>query len=185
MFTICMLSFGYGFCAKGEQRGSSKVCPFLPSRTVTSPMLLVPFGVPGCWLLIYSYPLAEWGLLEAGENCCSLSESESHSLCPTPCDPMDYTVHRILQARILEWVTYPFSGDLPDPGIKPGSPALQVDFLPTELSGKPFSLQGYLFYYYNSSTNMFGSGKNACLTHQMQAEIANDFLECGSWNKYL
>ena len=29
-------------------------------------------------------------------------------LCPTVCDPMDYTVHRILQARILEWVTFPF-----------------------------------------------------------------------------
>ena len=27
--------------------------------------------------------------------------------------------------------------DLPDPGIKPGSPALQADSLPTELSGKP------------------------------------------------
>ena len=27
--------------------------------------------------------------------------------------------------------------DLPDLGIKPGSPALQVDSLPTELSGKP------------------------------------------------
>ena len=87
--------------------------------------------------------------------------------------------------RIPESVAYSSPTDLPDPGIKPGSPALQVDFLPTELSGKPFSLQGYLFYYYNSSTNMFGSGKNACLTHQMQAEIANDFLECGSWNKYL
>ena len=29
--------------------------------------------------------------------------------CPTPCDPMDYTVHGILQARILEWVAFPFS----------------------------------------------------------------------------
>ena len=29
--------------------------------------------------------------------------------CPTLCDPMDYTVHGILQARILEWVTFPFS----------------------------------------------------------------------------
>ena len=28
---------------------------------------------------------------------------------PTLCDPMDCTVHRILQARILEWVTFPFS----------------------------------------------------------------------------
>ena len=30
-------------------------------------------------------------------------------LCSTFCDPMDYTVHRILQARILEWVAFPFS----------------------------------------------------------------------------
>ena len=29
--------------------------------------------------------------------------------CPTHCDSMDYTVHRILQARILEWVAFPFS----------------------------------------------------------------------------
>ena len=30
-------------------------------------------------------------------------------LCPTLCDPMDYTGHGILQARILEWVAFPFS----------------------------------------------------------------------------
>ena len=29
--------------------------------------------------------------------------------CPTLCDPMDYTVHGGLQARILEWVAFPFS----------------------------------------------------------------------------
>ena len=29
--------------------------------------------------------------------------------CPTLCDPMDYTVHAILQARIREWVGFPFS----------------------------------------------------------------------------
>ena len=27
--------------------------------------------------------------------------------CPALCDPMDYTVHGILQARILEWVAFP------------------------------------------------------------------------------
>ena len=32
---------------------------------------------------------------------------------------------------------YPSSGDLPNPGIKPRSPSLQVDSWPTELSGKP------------------------------------------------
>ena len=29
--------------------------------------------------------------------------------CPTLCDPMDYRAHGILQARILEWVAFPFS----------------------------------------------------------------------------
>ena len=50
---------------------------------------------------------------------------------------MNYTVHGILQARILEWVAYPSPVDRPDPGIELGSPALQADSLPTELSGKP------------------------------------------------
>ena len=56
--------------------------------------------------------------------------------CPTLFDPMDYTVYGILQARILEWVAIPFSRDLPDPAIKHGSPAWQVDSLPAELSRK-------------------------------------------------
>ena len=29
--------------------------------------------------------------------------------CLTLCDPIDYTVHEILQARTLEWVAFPFS----------------------------------------------------------------------------
>ena len=37
------------------------------------------------------------------------------------------------------WGGQPFSspGDLPDPGIKPGSPALQADSFPSEPPGKP------------------------------------------------
>ena len=35
---------------------------------------------------------------------------------------MDYTVYRILQARILEWVAFPFPGDLPNLGSNPGLP---------------------------------------------------------------
>ena len=30
-------------------------------------------------------------------------------LCPTLHDPMNYTVHGILQATTLEWVAFPFS----------------------------------------------------------------------------
>ena len=52
--------------------------------------------------------------------------------CPTVCDPMDYIVHGILQARILEWVAFLFSRE-GDPGIKLVFPAFQVDSLPTEL----------------------------------------------------
>ena len=34
---------------------------------------------------------------------------EVAQLCLTICDPMGYAVHGILQARILEWVAFPFS----------------------------------------------------------------------------
>ena len=52
--------------------------------------------------------------------------------CPVLCNPMDYTVHGILQARILSWVPFPSPGDLPNPGIKPRSPTLQADSLSVE-----------------------------------------------------
>ena len=58
-------------------------------------------------------------------------------LCPALYNPMDYTVHGILQARILEWVPCPSPGDLPNPGITPRSPTLQVYSLPAEPPGKP------------------------------------------------
>ena len=51
---------------------------------------------------------------------------------PTVFDPMDYTVNGFHQARILEWVAFSSPGDLPNPGIKPRSPTLQVDSLPSE-----------------------------------------------------
>ena len=45
--------------------------------------------------------------------------------------PVDYTTHGMLQARILEWVAVSFSRG----SSQPRSPTLQVDSLPTELSG--------------------------------------------------
>ena len=44
----------------------------------------------------------------------------------------------ILQARILEWVAMPSSGDLPNPGIEPRSPTLQADSLLSEPPGRPY-----------------------------------------------
>ena len=63
----------------------------------------------------------------------SESESESHSVLSNSLRPMDYTVHGILQARILEWVTFPFSRG----SSQPRFPTLQVDSLPAETQGKP------------------------------------------------
>ena len=42
-----------------------------------------------------------------------------------------------LQARIWSAVPWPPPGDLPNPGIEPRSPALQVDSLPSEPPEKP------------------------------------------------
>ena len=59
-------------------------------------------------------------------------------LCPTLCDPMDCS-----PPSSCPWdfqgkdtgvgLPFPSPGDLPDPGIKPRSPALQADSLPSEL----------------------------------------------------
>ena len=43
----------------------------------------------------------------------------------------------ILQATIVEWLPCPPPGDLPNPGIEPRSPTLQVDSLLCEPAGKP------------------------------------------------
>ena len=62
--------------------------------------------------------------------------------CPTLCDPTDCSlpgspVHEILQARILEWVVFPSTGDLSNPGINSMSPALLADSLPLSHQGSP------------------------------------------------
>ena len=76
---------------------------------------------------------------------------------PTVCDPVDYTVHGILQTRILEWAAFPFSKDLPNQGSNPGllhcrrilyqlshkgNPRILEFFLPGE-SHEQRSLVGY------------------------------------------
>ena len=56
---------------------------------------------------------------------------------PISCSLPGSSIRRILQARILERVTFRSPGDLLNPGIKPRSPALQADSLPSEPAGKP------------------------------------------------
>ena len=65
--------------------------------------------------------------------------------CPTLCYSTDYTVHGILQARMLEWVAFPFSRDLPNPGIKPRAPAWQAILYQLSHKGSPRILEGVAY----------------------------------------
>ena len=74
----------------------------------------------------------------------SLKKVKVAQSCPTLCDPIDYTVRGVLQARILEWVAFPFSRGSSQPRMEPRSPALQEDSLPAEPQGGPLSLRSFI-----------------------------------------
>ena len=54
-------------------------------------------------LLYLLWDITEWFSIHIESSEVTVAQS-----CLTLCDPMDYTVHGILQARILEWVAFPF-----------------------------------------------------------------------------
>ena len=57
--------------------------------------------------------------------------------CLTLCNPIDYTLQGILQARILEWVAYPFSRGCSQPRNRTWASCIADGFFTAELSGKP------------------------------------------------
>ena len=62
----------------------------------------------------------------------------SDSFCnPIGYSPPGFSVHRVFQARILEWLPFPPPGDLPRSGIKPESPASAGRVLTTKPPEKP------------------------------------------------
>ena len=70
------------------------------------------------------------------------SKGGSCSVCLTLCDPMDCSppgssVHGFSRQEYWKGQPFPSPRDLPNPGIEPRSPALQVDSLPSEPQGKP------------------------------------------------
>ena len=77
-------------------------------REVGTDYLRLPVGNSLLWWHLVAFPgespQAE-GYIGATWSCL---ESEV-KVCPTLCNPMDYPVHGILQARILKWVAFPFS----------------------------------------------------------------------------
>ena len=72
---------------------------------------------------------------------CLVAQSRPTLSDPRDCSPPGSSVLGILQARILEWVAIPPPGNLPNPGVKPRSPTLQADSLPSEPPGKPYILE--------------------------------------------
>ena len=65
---------------------------------------------------------------------------------PMDCSPPSSSVCGIFHARILEWGNHSLlQGNLPNPGIKPTSPALQVDSLSSEPPGKPIRISVYVY----------------------------------------
>ena len=61
--------------------------------------------------------------------------------CLTLCDPMDYSlpgssVHVFSRQEYWSGLPFPSPGDLPNPGIEPGFPALQADSFLSESPGK-------------------------------------------------
>ena len=68
------------------------------------------------------------------------------------CDPCSVAFHAgqsMEFSRQEYWggLPFPSPGDLPNPGIKPRSPTLQVDALPSEPPGKPSTLCNYPYFH--------------------------------------
>ena len=73
-------------------------------------------------------------------------------------NPPGSSVHRIFQARILEWVAGSFLGaDLPDPGIEAMSPALHVYSLPLSHQARLTEKDAWSYLALNQSKGNFGS----------------------------
>ena len=92
------------------------------------------------WLITILYDLFQYHIKSCSKIVVFIEWSEWVKVtqwCSTLGDPMDYTIHGILQARILEWVAFPFSRAPSQPWDLPRSPALQVDSLPAEPLRKP------------------------------------------------
>ena len=71
-----------------------------------------------CFSIIYIFKLEDFRLYSPFMACLNMKVTQ---LCLTLCDPMNYRVHWILQARILEWVAFSHSkGIFQTQGLNPG-----------------------------------------------------------------
>ena len=92
---------------------------------------------------------------------------------------MNYPVHGILQARILEWVAIPSPGDLPNLGIKPRSPTLEADSLPAEPPEKPLRI----YFFHSNPMRQIWSSLPYYTTGNFKFCFFCGFFWCGSFLK--
>ena len=93
-------------------------------------------GVGVGWVVFFFNFLISATFLEFFSLCSSFSRAQ---LFVTPWTAAHHAPLSMRFSRQGYWSELPFPspGDLPNPGIKPRSSALQADSLPTELQGKP------------------------------------------------
>ena len=89
-------------------------------------------------------------------GCCWRMQVKIAQSCLTLCDPVDCGPPGplFMECPRQEYgnvLPFPSAGDLPNPGIKPGSPALQADSLPTELLQSPLQFSR-CFLLFNKAT---------------------------------
>ena len=124
----------------------AKVFPLVASALSLGSPSHLSIIIPMSTLLIRKHAVNECILiclliLVLSESKWKWSEVKVAQSCPILCDPMDYMVYGILQARILEWVAVPFARGSSNWGMEPRSPAAQAGSSPAELPGKPTSPQ--------------------------------------------
>ena len=96
-------------------------------------------------------------------------------LCPTLCEPMNYTVHGILQARMLEWVAVAFSRGSSQPRDWTQVPCIAGGFFTSEPPGKPKSLSMIV-----SRNQICNSAKRRGIGSR-----SYEFISCFLCSKYL
>ena len=83
--------------------------------------------------------------------------------CPTLCDLMDYTVHGILQARILEWVTSLLQGIVPIQGSNPALPHFRQILYQLSHQEKPRILEQVAYPFSSGSSQPRNRTQVSCI----------------------
>ena len=96
--------------------------------------------------------------------------------CVRLCNPMDYTVHGILQAKILEWEAFPlFQGIFPSQGSNSGLPHWMWILYQLSHKGSPWTHESE----FNHSLNFTACLKNLEMNILRKKEITRVWLSPG------